>query len=213
MRNRKAKMELRDYLKIIGKSWSFVLGITAITAILVGIWSVMQPVKYEASVTVAVSKPNTVPQRGANYYQYDKYYSIQASSLYADTLAAWLSSPSTAEEIFEEAGLPVPNVNLRKLGRIFKPRRLPPVSLNITASDRDKSKSEKLVNASVAILEARTTAQNKSDDPEHHFSLIKDKTVVAENRQDLTLNLAIGLLAGLLIGLMAAFLRDYLKKA
>jgi len=206
-------MELRDYLKIIGRSWGIIAGITIVVMILVGIWSVAQPLKYDASIAVAVNKPNVVPQRGASYFQYDKYYSIQASSLYADTLTAWLSSPSTAKAVFEKAGLPVPNVNLRKLGRIFKPRRLPPVSLIVTYTDVDKDKAEKLVNASVAVLQDRADQQRKNDDPDQYFTLLTDSTVVAENKQDLALNLVIALVGGLILGLIAAFLREYLRKA
>lgn len=205
-------MELRDYLKIITKSWSTVLAFTLAFAILVAVWSVMQPIKYEAGVTIVVNKPSTVPQRSADYFQYDKYYSIQASSLFADTLTAWLSSAGTAKEIFETANLPVPDVSLRKLGRIFKPRRQPPVTLTITVKDVDRARAEKLVKAAVAVLEERTAEARKNDDPDHYFALIAGPSVIAEVRQDILLNSLIGALAGLTIGTVAVFLREYLKR-
>lgn len=206
-------MELRDYLKIIGRSWPLIIGTTLVITLLVVAWSVLQPVKYESAATLVVNKPNTVPQRAANYFQYDKYYSIQASSLYADTLTAWLSSPSTSKEIYEKAGLPVPEVSLKKLGRIFKPRRLPPVTLGVTVIDTDRDKAERLVNAAVAIMEQKTEEQRKGDDPDHYFTLISSPAVTAEARQDLLLNTIIGLVGGLLAGLVAAFLKEYLRRS
>ncbi len=206
-------MELRDYIKILRNSWAMITSITVIVALLTAAWSVIQPVKYESSATIVVNKPNPVPQRNASFYQYDKYYSIQASSLYADTLAAWLSSPQTAKEIFERAGYPVPNVNLKKLGRIFKPHRLPPVTLNVSVIDQDQTKAEKLAAAAVSVLQDRTLEQRKQDDPDNYFSLITGKPVAAESKQDLALNTIIGLIGGLILGLIAAFLRQYMKES
>lgn len=206
-------MELRDYLKIIGKYWLTIVGLTALVTIATIAWSVTQPVKYESSIVIAVNKPNTVPQRNASYFQYDKYYSIQASSLYADTLNAWLSSAGTAKEIYEKAGYAVPDVSIKKLGRIFKARRLPPVTLGVSVVDRDKEKAEKLVTAASQVLEARTEEQRKGDDPDHYFTLINDTIVTAEAKQDVPLNTAIGLIAGLILGFIVAFLRDYLRRS
>ncbi len=205
-------MELKDYLKIIGRSWVTILGLAAAVAILTLAWSLLTPIKYESSAAVVVNKPNPVPQRGANYYQYDKFYSIQASSLQADTLTAWLSSAGTAKEIYEQAGLPVPEVNLKKLSKIFKPRRLPPATLNVTVADRDKARAEKLVTAAVDILEKRTEDQRKADDPDHYFNLLTSRVVTAPAKPDLMLNIVLGLIGGLILGLMTAFLKEYLRR-
>ncbi len=204
-------MELRDYLLIIGRAWKLIVGTTLAIVIAILVWSVLQPLRYESGATIVVNKPNTVSQRTANYYQYDKYYSIQAASLYSDTLAAWLSSPSTAREIFEKAGLPVPDVSLTKLGRIFKPRQLPPVTLSISVTDEDKAKAEKLVNASVEVLKGKTDQQNQTDDVDHYFTIISGKTVTAPKKQDLAINSLIGLIGGLILGLILAFLSYYLR--
>lgn len=205
-------MELKDYLRIIAKWWSTILGLTVIINLLIIAWTIFQPVKYESSVAIVINKPNLVPQSGASYFQYDKYYSIQASSLYADTLAAWLASPSTAEEIYIKAGLAVPDLSLKKLSRIFKPRQLPPVTLNVTVKDRDKAKAELLVNTAARVLEEKATEQGRDDSTEHRFTIIKGKTVTASAKPDFVLNTLAGLIAGLIIGLGSAFLREYLKK-
>lgn len=205
-------MELKDYIRIISKSWLMILIITLLVTLATVIWSKVQPLKYESGVTLVVNKPNTVPQRAVGYYQYDKFYSIEASSLYADTLTSWLSSAGTAKEIFEYAGLPVPNVSLKKLGRIFKPRRLPPVTIGVTVINKDRERAEKLVKAAVAVVEEKTEEQRRGDDPDHHFAIIAGPTVTAEVRQSIALNSLLGLIAGLIIGLAVAFLREYLKK-
>ncbi len=205
-------MELKDYLRMISRSWQLIIGITILVTALVLVWSVLQPVKYESSTTVVVNKPNPVSQRSVSFFQYDKYYSIQASSLFADTLTAWLSSPSTAKEIFEKAGFPVPDVNLRKMSRIFKPRRLPPATLNVTVVDKDREKAEKLVSAAVAVIEEKTEEQRKNDDPDHYFTIISGSMVTAAAKQDLLINTLVGLIGGLILGLIGGFLREYLRK-
>jgi capsular polysaccharide biosynthesis protein len=205
-------MELRDYLQLIRKSWLMIAVMALIVSVGSALWAQLQPVKYEASATIVVTKPNTVPQRSANYFQYDKYYSIQASGLYADTLAAWLSSAGTAEEIFIKAGYPVPSTSIKKLGRIFKPRRQPPVTITLNLVDPDRDKAQKLVNAAVTIMKEKTDLQQKTDDPENYFNIINGPTVLAEVRPDLVINTGVGLLAGLVLGFIVAFLREYLRQ-
>lgn len=204
-------MELKDYLKIIGKSWTTIFGIAALVTILITIWTMIQPLKYDASNTIVVNKPDPVSQRTATYYQYDKYYSIQASSLYSDTLAAWLSSPDTAKEIYEKADYPVPDVSLKKLAKIFKPRQQPPVTVSVTIRDQDKDKAEKLVNASIDVLKTKVAQQHASDAQGDYFEVFNGKTIVLPARQDLLLNMVIGAVAGLILGFMTAFLREYLR--
>jgi capsular polysaccharide biosynthesis protein len=206
-------MELRDYLKILGNSWLTIALITLAAAGLAAAWSKAQPSKYESSVTMVVNKPNTIPQRSVEYFQYDKYYSIQASSLFADTLTAWLSSPSTAQEIYVKAGLPVPDVNLKKLSRIFKPSRMQPATISLTVREDEKVEAEKLINAAVAVMQDKTTQQHEGDDPDHYFSLISGAVATAELKQDTLLNVAIGLLSGLVLSLILVFMRDYLRRS
>jgi capsular polysaccharide biosynthesis protein len=204
-------MELKDYLKIIGKSWATIFGIAAIVTILVTIWTMIQPLRYDASNTIVVNKPDPVSQRDASYYQYDKYYAIQASSLYSDTLAAWLSSPDTAKEIYEKAGYPVPDVTIKKLAKIFKPRQQPPVTVSVTIRDQDKDKAERLVNAAVDVLKSKVDQQHASDAQGDHFEIFNGKTIVLPAREDLLLNMVIGAVAGLIVGFMTAFLKEYLR--
>lgn len=206
-------MELRDYLKILGRSWGLILTLTILVTAATIIWTKVTPVKYDSSVTMVVNKPNTVPQRTANYFQYDKYYSIQASSLFADTLTAWLSSPSTAKEIYEKAGLEVPDVSLKKLGKIFKPRRLPPVTIGITVTDKDKDRAEKLVKAAAAIMDEKTTQQHEGDDPDHYFTLISGPVATAQNKPDMAVNIILGVLGGLILSLVIVYVREYLKQS
>lgn len=206
-------MELRDYLKLIGRSWVTIVIISVIGAGLAVAWAATRPTKYESSVTMVVNKPNTIPQRDVDYFQYDKYYSIQASSLFADTLSSLLSSPSTAQEIYTKAGLPVPDVNLTKLGRIFKPKRSQPATITLAVTEDDKTDAEKLINAAVAVMQDKTAEQHKGDDPDHYFTLISGAVATAEVKQDMALNLVVGLLAGLILSLIIVFLRDYLRQS
>lgn len=204
-------MELKDYLKIITSSWSFILGVTVVTTLVFTIWSIMQPLRYDASNTIVVHKPDQVAQKTAAFYQYDKYYSIQASSLYADILASWLASPDTAKEIFEQADYPVPDVSLKKLTKIFKPRRQPPVTISVTIRDQDKEKAERLVNGAIEVLKNKVTLQQSNEVVGENFAIFNGKTIVVPARVDLLLNMVLGLIAGLLLGFTAAFTRQYLR--
>lgn len=197
-------MELSLYWQIIKDRLKLIVTVLLIVWLGTAGYIVSQPTKYEASVTIAVNKPNPVSAREVSYFQYDKYYSLQASSLYADTLAAWLASPGTAQEIFQTAELPVPNISLKKLAKIFKPRRLPQVTLVVNVSDQDPERATRLIKAVVTTMNRKTAESQQNDNSDNYFNLLADTPVVAKVKTDYPLTIAISTLAGLIIGLSLA---------
>lgn len=204
-------MELRDYLKIITRSAGLIASMAVLFAVLAGIWSVRQPIRYESNAIIVVDKPTIAPA-GATEYQYDKYYALEASDLFADTLAVWLASPSTVQRIYTAAGYEVPEISLKKMARIFKVNRQPTSNVIVTIADTDETKSRKLIDAAVAVTDEYVISQRNDEDPSQFFTIDAGETVTGVLKQNTVINVILGLLAGLILGMILAFLRAYLKQ-
>lgn len=203
-------MELKDYFKIIKQSLAVIIALFVLGGLGGYLWAKKQPIKYETSASAVVDKPSTAAAAGETY-RYDKYYALQASGLFADSLAAWLSSPSGVHEAYEKAGLPVPEISLKKLSQTFRVNREPTSSLVVSIVDTDQSRSEKLANAAMSALEEQLTAQRSDEDPDQFFTLAKNQVVTGKVKASPAVNSVLGALGGLILGLIYAFGRAYLK--
>lgn len=203
-------MELRDYLKIINQSIAVIISLFIIGSLAGYLWAKKQPIKYETSASAVVDKPSTAAAAG-DTYRYDKYYALQASGLFADSLAAWLSSPSGVYEAYEKAGLPVPDISLKKLSQTFRVNREPTSSLVVSIVDTDQLRGEKLANAAISAMEEQLIAQRSDEDPDQFFTLAKNQVVSGKVKVNPAVNLVLGALGGLILGLIYAFGRAYLK--
>lgn len=203
-------MELKDYLKIIGKKiWLFLIIVFIVT---IGTYflTINQPISYDGSTTlnVVVKKPVSYQQ---NYYNYDNYYALQGCSLFADTVVAWLQDPSTVLEIYDKAGLQKPELSLKNLSKIIKAHKKPPASVYITYNNTDKTAVEKLIKATAKYAEEKTeTWSNEGLIDNLHIA--STTPVVIEHKPAIMLNTLFGLVGGLLIGLAVIFFQEYMKK-
>src|SRR3990172_6313006 len=113
-------MELREYIKIIGR-YKWVFGVIIVVAT-VGtfLFTKMQPTTYLATSTVTVSKGSTIKQAQVPYYMYDNYYNQQASSLFSMVVTSWYGSPSVIKDVYLKAGYDVLNVSPKALTKAFK---------------------------------------------------------------------------------------------
>lgn len=203
-------MELREYLAIIGKrSWLF---ITVILLITMGtyLFTVSQPKSYDASSFVNVVVKQSTEQK-PDYYDYDNYYSLQASSLFADTIIAWLKDPSNVIKIYNQAQIERPDIKLNNFSRLIKTRKNNPATVQVMFNHKDKLIAESLINTTVKFIEDKTNQWAQQD-------LIKDvyidnsQPIVIEYKPSVLLNTVIGFVAGIVLGLALVFFVEYLKK-
>lgn len=202
-------MELRDYILMLRQSLAIMIGLPLIFTLAAIAWATARPVEYQAIAALTVDKPAV--QNVSDQYQYDKYYALQASGLYADTLGSWTRTPSMAQEAYRAAGLSVPDIAPEKLGKIFNASRRPISSLLITIVQPDRQQAERLVKGAVAVIEAKAAAQKQDSDPSEFFVIINDGVTVGALKTDPILSAITGLIAGLVLALTLSFFRAYLR--
>lgn len=203
-------MELRNYLQIIGKRIWLFISIVAIVVLGTYIFSVAQPVSYDgsSSLNVVVKKP---AEASVNYYDYDNYYAIQGSSLFADTVVAWLGDPTNVFEIYDIAGLPKPELSVKSLAKLITTRKKPPASISVNLNDTDKDKVEKLMSAINKFVSQKTENWSKEGLTEN-LHVDYSAPVVIEHKPSVLVNTLIGLVAGIILGLAMVFFVDYMKR-
>jgi capsular polysaccharide biosynthesis protein len=93
-------MELKEYIKIIKKRSKLILVVATITGSFAFLFSTIQPVKYETSLSLFINKNET---QETDDFKYDGYYALQASEIIADSIEQWLKSPEFVNAVYQKA--------------------------------------------------------------------------------------------------------------
>ncbi len=204
-------MELREYFRIISK-YKVIFWITVLV-LTVGafVFTKTQPKTFLASTALTVNKASSLKQSQVNYYLYDNYYNVQSSSLFSQIVTSWYSSAAVVAEIYNKAGIPVPNVSQKVLAKTFKAGRVEPATLNVSITGADKETVSKLIKASVDVMQAKTNELSKSD-TENVYDLVTFPPLVNETSPNIWLNTVIGLFAGIFLGAVLALAIEYFRK-
>ena len=89
------------FIKIINRNKIKIIAIALVVGILSVLIAQFLPAKYDASVALNVIRVN---REETGDYQYDGFYAIQASNLFAETIVSWLETPAVVKEIYEQSG-------------------------------------------------------------------------------------------------------------
>lgn len=203
-------MELKDYLKIIGKFKFIFCTIVILCGVSALVWTKLQPKSYLASNTYTVNKASSSNQKDVSFYLYDNYYNVQSAALFSQIVTTWFESPSLVKEVYQKAGLPVPSVSQKKLSKTFKAVRAEPATINVTITGTNKDELEKLLNSASNVLQSK--ADELSKNGENIYELAKFSPVVTDNSPNLLLNAIIGLFAGIFLGIIVTLGIEYFKE-
>ncbi|OGD65771.1 hypothetical protein A3F08_01670 [Candidatus Berkelbacteria bacterium RIFCSPHIGHO2_12_FULL_36_9] len=203
-------MELKDYLQIIGKRvWMLILTVLIFT-LATYFFTLKQPTTYDASSYInGVIKESAKPN--ADFYQFDNYYSISASTLFTDTIMAWLGDPSNVTEIYETAQQEKPDIKLSKFTKLIKAQKRPAGSVQIVFNNKDREVAESLTDSTIKFV------KNKADSlvKQGMFSglyLDTSNSIVVEHKPPVLTSTLIAFVASLILGLALVFLSDYFSK-
>src|SRR3972149_9344829 len=125
------------FIKIINLNKIKIIAIALVVGISAVLIAKFLPVKYDASVALNVIRVN---REETGDYQYDGFYAIQASNLFAETIVSWLETPAVGKEIYEPSGKKDAVSGLSSLAGAFKTKKLS--SQNITVEFSSKTEKE-----------------------------------------------------------------------
>lgn len=204
-------MELKEYFKIIGKRWWVVL----LTVLILGggtyIFQKSQPKTYLASTTLTVNKASAMKQSQVNYYLYDNYYNVQSSQLFSQIVTSWFGSPAVITEIYQKAGVAVPNIAQAQLPKQIKALRQEPATINVSLVNANRDDALKLIDSAASVMQEKTNELARSDQ-ENVYDIVKFQSIVTDNQPNLMLNTLIGLIIGLMFGIVLTLSVEYFRK-
>ena len=199
-------MELKEYLKIIRKNSKLIIIISIITAVSAFAFSIAQPIKYEASLSLTIIKDKT---QITDDFKYDGYYALQTSEIMADSIEQWLKSPETVNAIYKEAQVDLDFKNIKSYTKKFIVKKMSPQYVEVKFKSSTTEEAKKISTATIEIINAKVEKLKEFSEQEISFLVSSENPVIVENRPDAILNLIIGLISGMALGVFIVFLRRY----
>ena len=199
-------MELKQYLKIIGQNKKMIIAIAVLTGLFTFIFSAIQPLKYETSLSLLISKNKT---QETSDFKYDGYYALQASEIMADSVEQWLKSPEVVGAIYQKAQINPDFRNIKSYTKKFTPRKMSSQYVEVKFNTSTKKEAEKISRAIVKVINGKAEALEKNSGEEVSFSISGTNPVIAEDNPDIFLNLFIGFISGLALGIFTVFGKRY----
>jgi len=95
-------VELRNYVKIAKKRSKLILFVGMVVGLFSFLFSILQPLKYDVSLSLFISRDKT--QR-TDDFKYDGYYALRSGELIADSVVQWMKDPGTVDKIYKKAGV------------------------------------------------------------------------------------------------------------
>lgn len=206
-------MELKEYLRIIGKRiWILVVCVIIIT-LASFLFTRSQPIVYYGSLSgyILVTDSIATSPTKDDYFKYDNYYALQASTLFADTIVSWIQDPVNVSEIYQQAQVDLPTDELKKYARLFSVRKGDPATIYVTLNSKNKNDVETLLSSTKSFLQTKTQSWLDKGLIKNVAIDFNEPIVVAQNPQ-VGLNSLIGVIAGIIVGLALIFFTDYMLR-
>lgn len=199
-------MELKEYLKIIRKNSRPIIAISVIVAVSAFLFSVLQPLKYEASLSLFVNKDKT---QETDDFKYDGYYALQASEIIANSVAEWLKSPEVVNSIYQKAEVACYFKNIKSYTKKFAVKKMSAQYIEVKFETNNEEDAEKISLAIAEVIESKVKNIGENSKQELSFLIESGKPVIIESRPNAFLNLIIGLISGLVLGIFVVFGKEY----
>lgn len=86
-------------------------------------------------------------------YRFDGYYALQATDLFAATLASWVETPEVIVAAYQEAGLDLPSSDPRALGRAVRAEKAAAQLVTVTVRASEREAAEKLAGGLRVVMD------------------------------------------------------------
>lgn len=201
-------MELKEYLKIIKKNSKLIVIISIITGISAFLFSITQPLKYEVSSSLSISKNKT---QETDDFKYDGYYALQAGEIITNSIEQWLKNPETVNAIYQKAEVAQDFKNIKSYAKKFTANKMSAQHIEVKFETDNKEDAEKISSAITEVIKSKVKNLEKNSEQELSFLVESEEPLIFESKSNAFLNLIIGLVSGLILGTFAVFGKEYFK--
>jgi len=133
--------EMTQYWRAVQKTMPRILIFSLVVAMLAwfGVSSIGPTYQAHFSYLISLSE-----REAAGEYRFDGLYALQATDLFASTLAAWATTPEVIVSAYKKTGVELPSVDPGKLAGSIKATQTAPQLVEIVIKDSDRQVVEQL---------------------------------------------------------------------
>ncbi len=165
------------------------------------------------AVDLSMSFTIPVPDRPASGdYEYDGFYALQATDLFAQTLTGWLGSPEVVARVYEQAKLALPTTSVRRLARLFTSRKLSGQLVEIRIRVQSDDEARRLASALAAVIEERVAAVNVAGQRGLTFHVVAGEPLIVPVPRSAMLRALTAFVVTTIVGLNLVILADAFKR-
>ncbi|MFA6042965.1 MAG: hypothetical protein WC786_04720 [Patescibacteria group bacterium] len=163
------------------------------------LFATTRPDKYTTSLAFTVNRIN---KQSTTEYQFDGYYALQASDLFAETVVSWFLTPSVIVEMYDRAGLDPQAESLGSLTSRFKIKKYSSQNIVVKFTSLTNQEASQLSDAVVAVVEEKAAALNQSADRKALFEVVGSKPVIVQDGKGALLAGVVGIVLGAFLSLL-----------
>lgn len=165
------KGDLSSYIALLKRRLPLILLISVLAALVAyGVASRIKP-----SYIVHFSYTVSLAQRDvASDFRFDGYYALQATDLFATTLAGWLKTPEHVVEAYQEAGLTLPSTDARDIVKAVDVAKSGSQLVQVAVKNESKIDAEALASGLKTVIERQVRAYHDKGTPAIAFTVVAD---------------------------------------
>lgn len=159
------------YMKLLQKRAPLILLVSVLAALVA--YGVVNRVKpshiVHFSYVVSLVQRDTAPE-----FRFDGFYAIQATDLFASTLASWMKTPEQIVAAYQEAGLELPASDAREILKAVEATKTGPQLVQVAVKNATKEKAESLAQGLQTVVEKQVATYHDKGTPAIAFRVVAD---------------------------------------
>lgn len=196
-------MELREFVGVFVRDRKVFSGIILGCVIFGMLVFRFQPERYEATVSLNVTRAGSVETVD---YRYDQFYRLQADERFADTVVRWIAAPAVKRHIDAEAG--VAGSVIRDLEAV----RLSSQMIEVTYTASSPASFGKYAAAIALVINRESASLNESAKAQDWFMVVSGDPAIGDARIGFWRMAAGSLFSGVFLAFWTVLARRYWKK-
>lgn len=136
-----------------------------------------QPTEFQVHYSYLVSLSE---REAATEYKFDGFYALQATDLFASTLAQWAQTPEIIVAAHEAAGLSIPTRDPRTLVRIVTAEKTAPQLVEVTIKQTESEAARRLTEGLRTVMQRQIDLYHTEGIPALQFRAVATEPWVGE---------------------------------
>lgn len=202
-------MELKEYTKIIKNNLKLIFVTALITSFSAFLFSSLQPVKYETSLSLFLSKDKS---QMTDDFKYDGYYALETSGIIADSIVQWIKSPELVNSVYQKAQIDGNFKNLKSYAKKITAKKMSPQYIEVKFETNNINQADKISTAIIDKINNKIQSIKKDSEGEIAFLISNENPITIKKEQNIFLNSIIGLISGIILGIFFVFFKRYFKE-